>query len=89
MTDKMALEELKAQGWTTNKDKTVIHQSFKFKTFIEAFAWMTQAAMLAEKHNHHPDWSNSYNRVDVSLTTHSAGGITKLDIELAKAFSGI
>lgn len=81
--------ELEGLGWTADATKTTISQSFKFKNFVEAFAWMTQAALLAEKIGHHPDWSNSYNRVEVSLTTHSTGGLTALDVQLAKALSKI
>lgn len=81
--------ELEGLGWAADATKTTISQSFKFKNFVEAFAWMTQAALLAEKLGHHPDWSNSYNRVEVSLTTHSAGGLTALDVQLAKALSKI
>jgi 4a-hydroxytetrahydrobiopterin dehydratase len=60
-----------------------IEKSFKFKNFMEAFGFMTQVAMLAEVANHHPEWSNVYNKVNIRLTTHSAGGLTEKDIALA------
>jgi 4a-hydroxytetrahydrobiopterin dehydratase len=76
-----ALEAL--AGWTLEDGGKAITKQFKFKTFSEAFAFMTRAALAAEKMDHHPEWSNVYNKVDVRLTTHSAGGLTKLDIDLA------
>jgi len=76
-------EELKKlKGWQSSQ--TSIKKSFKFKNFIEAFGFMTAVAVEAESMNHHPDWSNSYNKVDVKLTTHSMGEVTRKDIELAK-----
>ncbi len=60
-----------------------LHRSFKFSNFVEAFGWMTQIAILAEKLDHHPEWSNVYNSVEVYLTTHDADGLTELDFELA------
>ena len=80
-----ALEQLVANGWSTNPGGKAIRKEFKFRTFNAAFGWMSRVALTAEKISHHPDWSNSYNRVTVELTTHSAGGITDLDIRLAKA----
>jgi 4a-hydroxytetrahydrobiopterin dehydratase len=61
-----------------------ISKTFKFVDFSEAFAFMTRAALVAEQMNHHPEWSNVYNRVTVNLSTHDAGGVTELDIEFAK-----
>ena len=60
-----------------------IKREFKFRNFVEAFSFMTAVGMEAEKANHHPDWSNSYNKVNISLQTHSAGGVTKNDLDLA------
>ena len=77
-----ALAEL--PGWTFETERDAIGRSFKFADFAEAFAFMTRVALAAEKADHHPDWSNSWNRVDVSLTTHSAGGLTRRDIALAR-----
>ena len=68
-------------GWNLEQDK--LHRVFKFKNFVEAFGFMSQIAILAEKMDHHPEWSNVYSRVEVFLTTHDAGGITELDFELA------
>jgi 4a-hydroxytetrahydrobiopterin dehydratase len=77
-----ALAEL--DGWQEAKGRNAITKSFKFKSFNEAFAFMTRSALEAEKMDHHPEWFNVYNRVDVTLSTHSAGGVTELDIKLAK-----
>jgi len=70
--------------WVLEEGGTAIRKEFKFKNFSEAFAFMTRAALAAEKLDHHPEWSNVYNKVDVRLTTHSADGLTALDFELAK-----
>ena len=69
-------------GWTLANEK--LRREFKFASFVEAFGFMTSAAIEAEKMNHHPEWFNVYNKVVVELTTHDAGGITKLDFELAR-----
>ncbi len=68
-------------NWCLEGDK--LHRSFVFKDFVEAFGFMTRAAIHAEKMNHHPEWSNVYKRVEVFLVTHEAGGITQRDFELA------
>ncbi len=73
--------------WTLVKN--TIQKEFKFKTFVEAFSFMTAIALEAEKMNHHPDWSNSYNRVSITLTNHEAKGITQLDFDLAKKIDRI
>lgn len=73
------------EGWTRSADGIAIEKRFKFKTFREAFGFMTEAALAAEKFNHHPEWFNVYNRVDVRLTNHDAGGLTELDVKLATA----
>ena len=72
-------------GWVLAGDGNAISKSYKFKTFRKAFAFMTEIALVAEKMNHHPEWFNVYNRVDVTLTTHDAGGGTELDLKLAGA----
>jgi 4a-hydroxytetrahydrobiopterin dehydratase len=84
LLDKAALQNLPA-GWALAADGKSIRQSFRFKDFTEAFAFMTRVALLAEKADHHPDWSNVYNRVEISLSTHEAGGVTDWDIALAEA----
>jgi 4a-hydroxytetrahydrobiopterin dehydratase len=71
-------------GWSAVEGREAIFKSFKFKDFKAAFAFMTQAALKAEQMDHHPEWFNVYNRVDVTLTTHDAQGITALDVELAR-----
>jgi len=68
-------------GWTNEGEK--LHRTFTFRDFSEAFAFMARVALEAEKLNHHPDWSNAWNRVAVDLTTHDAGGLTELDFRLA------
>ncbi len=70
-------------GWQAAADGKSIEKQFTFANFSEAFAFMTRAALAAEKLDHHPDWSNVYRRVDVRLTTHDSGGVTALDLELA------
>jgi len=82
------LQEALAQlgsPWELKNDK--LHASFKFDNFVAAFGFMTQMALVAERMNHHPEWFNVYNRVEVDLTTHDAGGITLLDSTLAKEMS--
>ena len=74
-------------GWAKVEGRDAIHKSFKFKDFNAAFGFMTRAALIAEKLDHHPEWFNVYNKVDVTLTTHSAGGVTDLDIKLAEAMN--
>ena len=71
-------------GWNMVEGSDAIEKSFRFAGFNAAFAFMTRVAMKAEQINHHPDWFNSYNKVKVTLSTHSAGGLTMLDIDLAK-----
>jgi 4a-hydroxytetrahydrobiopterin dehydratase len=72
-------------AWTVADGRDAISRSFKFKDFNEAFGFMTRAALLAERMDHHPEWFNVWNRVDVTLSTHDAGGLTELDIRLAQA----
>ncbi|MGA9583003.1 MAG: 4a-hydroxytetrahydrobiopterin dehydratase [Allosphingosinicella sp.] len=74
--------------WRYEAAERAIRRDFRFADFGEAFAFMTRAAIAAEKADHHPDWSNSWNKVAVALSTHSAGGVTAKDIELAKAMDG-
>ena len=68
-------------GWTVVDGR--LHREFEFADFVEAFSFMTAAALIAEKMDHHPDWSNSWNRVVVDLVSHDAGAITERDVELA------
>ncbi|WP_370319735.1 4a-hydroxytetrahydrobiopterin dehydratase [Oricola sp.] len=78
-----ALKDL--PDWSAREDGNAITKSFKFKNFRRAFAFMTEAALTAEKMNHHPEWFNVYNRVEVTLTTHDSDGVTELDLKLAAA----
>ncbi len=71
-------------GWRLHDGK--LRRDYQFADFVTAFAFMTRCALLAEKADHHPEWSNVYNRVVVELTTHDAGGITEKDLDLARAF---
>ena len=73
------------EGWTLSDDGKALERSYRFKNFSEAFAFLTRVAMHAEKVDHHPEFTNVWNRVDVRLTTHDAGGVTERDMELAKA----
>ena len=70
-------------GWQRLSGRDAIGRSFKFKNFRQAFAFMTEVALLAEKADHHPEWTNVYNRLDMVLTTHEAGGTSERDIALA------
>ena len=78
-----AMKEL--QGWSRAVDRDAIVKRFSFANFSEAFAFMTRGAMMAEKLNHRPEWFNVYKTVDVTLTTHDCGGVSALDIKLARA----
>jgi len=79
---KKALKDL--DGWTEAIDRDAITKTFRFVDFENAFAWMARIALQAEKMNHHPEWTNVYNRVDVTLTTHDKGGLTTRDVEMAR-----
>lgn len=92
MMEKLAPEECAARlgeagGWALAGDCLSISRTFKFADFNEAFGFMTRVALFAEKADHHPEWSNVYNRVEIRLTTHDAGGLTARDFELAKAIN--
>ncbi len=71
-------------GWSKDQTRDAITREFVFPDFNRAFAFMTQVALAAEKADHHPEWSNVYNKVRVTLTTHDAGGVTQKDLELAR-----
>ncbi|WP_417464254.1 4a-hydroxytetrahydrobiopterin dehydratase [Kordiimonas sp.] len=77
----------KLGGWTYDAEALAINKTFKFADFSEAWAFMNRAALLAEKMDHHPEWFNVYNRVEVKMTTHDADGVTALDIEMATAMN--
>lgn len=82
-----ALAEL--AGWTLVDGRDAIEKSFRFDSFNQAFGFMTRVALVAERLDHHPEWFNVYNRVDVTLSTHDAGGLTELDLRLARAMDRI
>ena len=84
-----ALAEVMADldGWSLVEDGTAIEAEFSFKGFNAAFGFMARVALAAERQNHHPEWSNVYNRVTIRWTTHSEGGVTELDVKLARACS--
>ena len=71
-------------GWTLVDDRKAIEREFLFKGFNAAFGFISRVALAAERHNHHPEWSNVYNRVIIRWTTHSEGGVTDLDLKLAR-----
>ena len=74
-------------NWVVNGDR--LHRDLEFNSFVEAFGFMAQVALLAESKNHHPNWSNVYNRVSIDLTTHDLGGLSSLDVELASAIDAL
>lgn len=89
MADKLSDAERSAalsdlSGWREAEDRDALVKDFTFKSFVEAFGFMTRVALHAEKLNHHPEWSNVYNKVSILLTTHDADGLTELDVKLAK-----
>lgn len=75
--------------WSLAREGKAIEQHFKFADFNEAFGFMTRVALLADKHDHHPEWFNVYNRVEIVLTTHDAGGLSQRDVAMAKAIDGL
>jgi len=94
MVQRLAAEVRKSSlaglpGWAEVPGREAIARTFVFKDFNEAFGFMTRAALVAEKHDHHPEWRNVYRTVEVVLATHDAGGVTAKDIELAKAMNAI
>ena len=97
MTEKLSdetrgplLDPLLETGWTMTDDgRDAIHKTFEFADFVEAFAWMTQVAIWAEKWDHHPEWFNVYKTVKVTLTTHDVGGLSTLDVKLARKLDSL
>lgn len=88
--DRQQVEQALGQlsGWALVPGREAIAKTFTFKDFNQAFGFMTRAALTAEKMNHHPEWFNVYNRVEVTLNTHDAGGLTELDFKLAAKMDG-
>lgn len=87
--DEAGKQELLDAGWQPTQGRDAIQKTYVFKNFVEAFGFMTQAAIHAEKLNHHPEWSNVYKTVEVTLTTHDTGGLSELDAKLAKRMDAI
>jgi 4a-hydroxytetrahydrobiopterin dehydratase len=85
LTDRSRLAPLLAAGWTLEEGRDAITRSYRFADFSAAWGFMSRVALVAEKLDHHPEWSNVWNRVTVTLTTHDAGGLTGLDLDLAAA----
>ena len=84
LTEGLRAESMAAlPAWTYDAGRDAITRRFTFKDFSQAFGFMTRVALLAEKADHHPEWSNVYNRVDIVLTTHDAGGLSSRDVDLA------
>lgn len=82
-----ALAEL--PGWRLKEDRKALAREFRFPDFAQAFGFMARVALLAEKQDHHPDWSNVYNVVHIELTSHDAGGPTERDLQMARAIQAI
>src|SRR3974390_1576543 len=94
MAQQLAAEPRKAalarlSGWSEVSGRDAISKTFTFKNFNEAFGFMTRAALVAEKMDHQPEWSNVYKTVNVTMSTHDAGGLTELDVKLAEAMDKI
>lgn len=96
MMEKLQLDErdallaaLIANGWLLHSKRDALVKEFKFKSFIDAFGWITRVAIWAEKWNHHPEWSNVYSRVHVTLITHDVDGLSDLDLNLARKMDSL
>ena len=90
LTDGLRAESLASlPDWTHEPERDAITRRFTFKDFNEAFGFVTRVALLADKADHHPEWSNVWNRVDVLLTTHDAGGLSTRDIQMAQAIDAL
>ncbi len=79
------VSEIAATGWKVQSDRDAVEKTFEFLDFSQAWSFMSRSALLAEKMDHHPEWFNVYNRVEVTLSTHDCGGISSNDIEMAQA----
>jgi 4a-hydroxytetrahydrobiopterin dehydratase len=88
-TRDMLLQPLLDSGWTLHGEKDALVKQFKFKSFIDAFGWMTRVAIWAEKWDHHPEWDNIYSTVNVVLITHDVDGLSTLDLKLARKMDSL
>lgn len=84
LTPDAVMAQLTGSGWQLVPERPAIRKVLIFRDFVEAFGFMSQVAIVAEKMNHHPEWSNAYRKVDIILTTHATGGLTDLDVKLAR-----
>jgi len=84
-----ALEALAPAGWALAEGREALVKTYRFDNFVEAFGWMARVAIWAEKLNHHPEWFNVYKTVTVTLATHDAGGLTELDVKLARRMDSL
>ena len=94
MVDKLSPAErrqamARLKGWKKVRGRDAIHKAYRFKDFSEAFAFMSRIALMAEKMDHHPEWLNVYNRVEITLSTHDAGGVSERDVALARFIDSI
>ena len=94
MVAKLSADEAKAalaklDGWEMSRGGDAIARKFEFGDFVEAWGFMSRVAMLAEKQDHHPEWSNVYNKIEIELTTHDADGLSERDFKLAEAIDGL
>ena len=96
MTEKLSdtarettLQPLLENGWSMVEGRDAIHKTYQFADFTEAFGFMTRAAIWVEKWGHHPEWSNVYKTVEVTLSTHDVDGLSSLDVKLARKFDGL
>lgn len=83
------LDPLLKTGWEVTQGRDALCKTFQFNNFVDAFGWMTRVAIWAEKWDHHPEWSNVYKTVEVTLTTHDVDGLSTLDVKLARKMDGL
>ena len=88
-SEEIAAARVSLPGWTLSENRLAISRRFTFANFSAAFAFMTRVALYAEKADHHPEWSTVWNRVDITLTTHDAGGLSQRDVAMARAIEAI
>ena len=88
-SEEIAAARVSLPGWTLSENRLAISRRFTFANFSASFAFMTRVALYAEKADHHPEWSNVWNRVDITLTTHDAGGLSQRDVAMARAIEAI